>query len=428
MRTDEKRPGHQAETRSDRPGCGFSPLPGRINRRIVLTGTTVVHLMSNGLDAVRAGSAMLGVDTEVIRAREHRPLSRGSSDGPQPYQGRPSVGPVPRSRCGPATLCAWRARWPRASKLTARMDCIVTGGAGFIGSNLVDALVEPRRSRHRDRQSVDRKAVEPREALERGATLASPTCATPRRRRDLQRRASPSSCSIWPPRSTSATRSSTLPATPRQRARARSRCSRRPASGRRATGGQHVDRRRSVRRRRGPADAGGPSDPAAGPLRPGQVRRRGLLRAVHPAARPLDRLAALWQRLRPAPGRPRRGRRRGDLLRRPVEGARRPCSATGARRAIGSTCATSCAPTCWPPSPADRSGQHRPRAGDLGARPDRRAQRVSASARCSGSRVRARATGRGTAELPRRESGADELGWEAQVELRDGLRGILATL
>ena len=51
---------------------------------------------------------MLGIDTEVTRAREHRPLSRGSSDGPQPYQGRPSVGPVPRSRCGPATF--WTAR------------------------------------------------------------------------------------------------------------------------------------------------------------------------------------------------------------------------------------------------------------------------------------------------------------------------------
>jgi hypothetical protein len=60
--------------------------------------------MSRMLDEVRRGSAMLGSDTEVTRAREHRPLSRGSSDGPQPYQGRPSVGPVPPSRCGPATL------------------------------------------------------------------------------------------------------------------------------------------------------------------------------------------------------------------------------------------------------------------------------------------------------------------------------------
>src|ERR1700733_3814214 len=60
--------------------------------------------MSRMLDVVCSYSAMLGIDTEVTRAREHRPLSRGSSDGPQPYQGRPSVGPVPPSRCGPATL------------------------------------------------------------------------------------------------------------------------------------------------------------------------------------------------------------------------------------------------------------------------------------------------------------------------------------
>src|SRR5690242_15548245 len=64
--------------------------------------------MSKMLDEARAGGAMLGTDTEVGRAREHRPLSRGSSDGPQPYQGRPSVGPVPPSRCGPATF--WKIR------------------------------------------------------------------------------------------------------------------------------------------------------------------------------------------------------------------------------------------------------------------------------------------------------------------------------
>jgi UDP-glucose 4-epimerase len=96
--------------------------------------------MSKMLDGVCLSSAMLGIDTEVTRAREHRPLSRGSSDGPQPYQGRPSVGPVPHSRCGPATLGSGLPSRP-VSKLPDSMNCIVTGGAGFIGSNLVDALI-----------------------------------------------------------------------------------------------------------------------------------------------------------------------------------------------------------------------------------------------------------------------------------------------
>ena len=81
-------------------------------------------------------------------------------------------------------------------------------------------------------------------------------------------------------------------------------------------------------------DARGHRDPLRGSLRPGEVRRRGLLRPVAPPARPVDGQPALRQRLRPAPGPARRGRRDRDLLRqarRPA--ASRPCSATAARRA-----------------------------------------------------------------------------------------------
>ena len=90
---------------------------------------------------------MLCIDTDVDRAREHCPLSRGSMDGPQPYQGRPSAGPVPRYlRRGPRHA-VWLSPMPAAAahgtrrKLPVAMDCVVTGGAGFIGSNLVDALL-----------------------------------------------------------------------------------------------------------------------------------------------------------------------------------------------------------------------------------------------------------------------------------------------
>ena len=59
---------------------------------------------------------------------------------------------------------------------------------------------------------------------------------------------------------------------------------------------------------------------ARGALRPVEVLRRGLLRPVHAPARPVDRLAALRQRLRAAPGPARRGRRDRDLLRQAARG------------------------------------------------------------------------------------------------------------
>ncbi len=78
---------------------------------------------------------MLGADTDVAAAREHRPLSRGSRTAPSPTRVVLSPGPRRASerRAGPAFS------WP-TSKLPA-VQCLVTGGAGFIGSNLVDALL-----------------------------------------------------------------------------------------------------------------------------------------------------------------------------------------------------------------------------------------------------------------------------------------------
>ena len=154
-------------------------------------------------------------------------------------------------------------------------------------------------------------------------------CATPRRSRRSSRTPGRRWSSIWPPRSTSATPSSDPDGgRDHQRAGHDRGARRRPRGGAErlvntSTGGGLY----------GDADVlptpEDHADPAAGPLRAEQVRRRGLLRALHPAARLLDGLAALRQRLRPPPGRPRRGRRGGDLLRPPGQRRRsRPCSAT----------------------------------------------------------------------------------------------------
>ena len=91
--------------------------------------------------------------------------------------------------------------------------------------------------------------------------------------------------------------------------------------GRHPARGQQLDWRGPLRGGRCAADARGVPDQAACPLRSGQVRGRGLLRCIRPLARAIDRVAALRQRVWPAPGRPRRGGGSGDLLRLPDRGA-----------------------------------------------------------------------------------------------------------
>ncbi len=249
------------------------------------------------------------------------------------------------------------------------MDCMVTGGAGFIGSNLVDALIE-RGDRVAVIDNLFRASARTwKRALGRGASAARARC--PRRRLGRRSvRGHPAPARIPPGRPD---RRSLLGRAPGRRCagnvlgtiavlEARS-----PA--RSAPRGQQLHRRRAVRGRRAAAHARGFPDPAAGAVRPGQVRGRGLLRAVLAAARSVDDLAALRQRLRTAPGRPRRGRRGRDLLRLLRGGAasdgvrRRPADA---RLGRGSDVVR--ANLLAADSDLGRAGEHRPRAGDLGAR------------------------------------------------------------
>ena len=198
------------------------------------------------------------------------------------------------------------------------MKALVTGGAGFIGSNLVDALL----ARGDEVTVVDDLSTGRREnldgALAAGAELVELDIRDARGAGRAGRRArGPRSSSTWPRRSTSASRSPTPPSTPRSTSAAPPTCSRRraPPGSRRvvfvSTGGAiygegegqqlPLDERRA--------------DRAALRLRPEQVRRRGLPGALRAALRPLRRQPAARQRLRPAPGPARRGRRDRDLLR-----------------------------------------------------------------------------------------------------------------
>ena len=196
-----------------------------------------------------------------------------------------------------------------------------------------------------------------------------------------------------------------------------------------------LDRRRDLRRDRRAPDARGRRDQLRGALRPGEVLGRGLLRPVAPPARALDREPAVRQRLRPAPGPARRGRRGRDLLRqaprrRPADRLRRRPPDARLHICGGSR-----------PRGADRRPANEvtgsfnvgTRRGVLGARPGRGARQARPRARASSARtttferaVRARPRRRGAAlaRSTRRKS-REVLGFEATVELEEGLRRTL---
>src|SRR5256885_14884356 len=85
--------GNPATTRTSqiRIGFGFAEVSFALGAAEV---SGFCRLLATMPGFLQPGGAIVVVDKEVTPAREHRPLLAGP-DGPQPYQGRPSAGPVP---------------------------------------------------------------------------------------------------------------------------------------------------------------------------------------------------------------------------------------------------------------------------------------------------------------------------------------------
>ena len=259
------------------------------------------------------------------------PFLAGLWTAPSPTRVVLRSGPCRARRCGPATP-GWRvssrdavtaAGADAASDLSscAAMDCVVTGGAGFIGSNLVDALVA-----RGDRVTViDNLSTGKRANLERRSRAAR-RCASDRRPRRAGGaggvRAGAAGARLSPrrPDRRPLLGRGPAPATPTSTCSGRSPCSRpRAASGAQAVR-QQLHRRRPVRRRR------------ACCRRPRTTRSDRWLRTGRASTPPratagCTRACTASRRSRCATatstapaGRPRRGRRGRDLLRTPRRG------------------------------------------------------------------------------------------------------------
>ena len=185
------------------------------------------------------------------------------------------------------------------------MRAVVTGGAGFIGSHVVDALV----GRGDEVHVLDNLATGSRDRVSERATLHEGDIRTDAA--SVFEQALPEVCfhlAAQADVSTSIER-------PDFDADVNVVGTIRVLEAARAQGTQRhlqLDRRRHLRRVRRPGGRG-LATPAALAVRHGQARRRGVPGRVEPSARLESRRPPVRQRLRAAPGRKPRGRRRGDL-------------------------------------------------------------------------------------------------------------------